>query len=172
MKKSNWTRCLEKDYSYKKFQFDGFKGIVSLSKIKKLTGPLIIHYDFKDVLIADDNYTHLQFAFENENFWLTAMYDNNDNLIELYFDITNGNYFEEEDNPYFYDMFLDIVVTNDEEVYVIDQEELKAALDEGEISIGEYDKAIQTANNLYNYLEKNKKKVIEYCYKCLQERKI
>ena len=171
MKKSNWSRCLEKEYSYKKFEFEKFKGIVSISKLKKLTGPLTVHYDFGDVLIADDNYTHLQFAFENENFWLTAMYDNNDNLIELYFDITNGNYFDEESNPYFYDIFLDIVVTREEKIYIVDKDELKAALDEGTISIDDYNGAIETSKSLYEYLEKNKHRLIEYCYQCLQEMK-
>ena len=46
------------------------------------------------------------------------MYDDKDELIELYFDITNGNYFEELSNPYFYDLFLDIVVTK-EKKYIL-----------------------------------------------------
>lgn len=169
MQKTNWSRCLEKEYYSKEFKFDNFEGIVSLSILKKLTAPLIIHYPFGDTLIADNNYKHLQFAFRNQYFWLTAMYDDKDELIELYFDITKGNNFDNLDNPYFYDMFLDIVVTKNKEIYIVDKDELQIALEENTICKEEYDKAFETANWLYNYLIENRDNVIDYCYRCLKE---
>lgn len=171
MQKTNWSRCLEKEYTYKTFSFDNFEGIVSLSKLNKLTAPLVINYEFGETLIADNNYKHLQFAFKNQNFWLTAMYDNNNELIELYFDITNGNYFEDLSNPYFYDLFLDIVVTKSRKIYIVDKNELKMALDEKIITHEEYVKAQETVKWLYDYLKKNKDCIIEYCYQCLEEMK-
>ena len=68
MCKTNWNRCLEKEYKYQKFEFDGLEGIVSLSKFNKLVAPLVINYEFGDIKIADDNYVWLQFAFKNQNF--------------------------------------------------------------------------------------------------------
>lgn len=171
MKKTNWSRCLEKEFTFKTFKFDEFEGIVSLSKLNKLTAPLVIKYEFGDVLIADNNYKHLQFAFKNQNFWLTAMYDDKEQLIELYFDITNGNYFEDLSNPYFYDLFLDIVVTKDKKIYIVDEYELKMALNDKIITLKEYEKAQETAKWLYNYIENNKNFIIDFCYQCLQELK-
>ena len=171
MKRSDWFRCLEKDYSYKEFTFDKFSGIVSSSKLKKLTGPLVIHYEMGDVLLADDNYTWLQLAFRDECFWLTAMYDDKDNLIQLYFDITKGNFFEEEDNPYFYDMFLDVVVTKEGRIVILDEDELKMALENNIISVQEYQEANNIVKELVSYLEKNKDNLIKYCYQLLQEMK-
>lgn len=171
MQKTNWSRCIEKEYTYRGFKFDDFEGIISLSKLNKLTSPLIINYEFGDTLIADNNYKHLQLAFKNQNFWLTAMYDDKEELIELYFDITNGNYFEELSNPYFYDLFLDIVVTKDKKIYIVDKDELKMALADKTITKEEYDKAQRTAEWLYKYLKSKKDCLIDYCYQCLQEMK-
>ncbi|WP_273398661.1 DUF402 domain-containing protein [Traorella massiliensis] len=169
MCKTNWNRCLEKEYKYQKFEFDGLEGIVSLSKFNKLVAPLVINYEFGDIKIADDNYVWLQFAFKNQNFWLTAMYDDEEELIELYFDITNGNYFDDLKNPYFYDLFLDIVVTKQKKIYVIDQDELQMAFDDNTITKEEYDRALDTADRLYHYLNENVDSIIEYCHQCLQE---
>ncbi len=171
MFKTEWHRCLEKEYKTEYFKFDNFEGIVSLSKFKKLTGPLVINYEFGDIKIADDDYTWVQFAFKNQNFWLTAMYDDKENLIELYFDITNGNYFDDLKNPYFYDLFLDIVVTKQKEIYIVDKNELQMALDDKAITKEEYDKAQSVVNWLYNYINENKERIIDYCYQCLQQMK-
>ncbi len=169
MKKTGWKRCIEKYYNYKEFEFDGLSGIVSLSYLQKLEAPLTIHYDFGDVMIADNNYKHLQFAFRNENFWLTAMYDNKNNLIELYFDITNGNYFDDLSNPYFYDIFLDIVVTKDRQIHIVDEDELDMALSENVIDLEKYNNAKNTAENLCEYLDKKKDNLITFCNKTLEE---
>lgn len=166
MKRTDWKRCTEKEYKYKFFEFDEYYGTVGFLKIKKVTEPLIIHYYFGDKKIADDNYTFLEFAFRNQNFWLTAMYDDNDKLIELYFDMTNGNCFDDESNPYFYDLYLDVVVT-DNEIYVVDEDELTEALNKNIISNNEYDKAINTKNVLLDYLKNNKDRLIDYCYNTL-----
>ena len=149
MCKTNWNRCLEKEYKYQKFEFDGLEGIVSLSKFNKLVAPLVINYEFGDIKIADD--------------------DDEEELIELYFDITNGNYFDDLKNPYFYDLFLDIVVTKQKKIYVIDQNELQMAFDDNTITKEEYDRALDTADRLYHYLNENVDSIIEYCHQCLQE---
>lgn len=168
MKKSGWTRCLEKEYYFKEFIFNQFSGVASLSILKKVESPLIINYNFGDVLIADDNYKLLQLAFKNEKFWLTAAYDNYDNFIQLYFDITNGNYFEDISNPYFYDLFLDVVVTKDRKIYVIDKDDLELALTNKVINSEEYNNANKTCENLCNYLEVNKEDIIDFCTKMLK----
>lgn len=171
MQKTGWKRCLEKEYCYREFNFNEMSGIVSLSHFKKIESPLTIHYEFGDTLIADNNYKYLQFAFREKNFWLTAMYDDKDTLIELYFDITKGNYFDELSNPYFYDLFLDVVVTNSREIYIVDRDELDDAMVENVITEEEYNMAIKTADSLCRYLSLNKEMVIELCYGMLLEMK-
>lgn len=101
MKRSNWRRVLRKDYVAKDFETDGQQGQMSLSVLKELTAPLTIHYPFGDVLIADKDFRWLQIALKGQFFWMTAMYNNKEQLINLYFDITSGNRFDNPDNPCF-----------------------------------------------------------------------
>ena len=66
-------------------------------------------------------------------------------------------------------MFLDIVITKNKEIYIVDKDELQIALEENTISKEEYDKAIETVNWLYDYLIENRDNVIDYCNRCLKE---
>ena len=169
MKNDEWFRIIEKRYISKPIQFNGDKGIISLNIWDKVTAPLTVSNSKYDVKIADDGYKWIQVAFENRHFWLTAMYDDKDNLIELYFDIVRGNYFDDIDNPYCYDLFTDIVVTKDKEILIADEDELQMAFDENTIAKEEYDMVKKTTKELYNYLLQNKENVIDMCHKYLQE---
>ena len=96
------------------------------------------------------------------------MYDNNDELVEIYFDITASNHFEDLDNPYFYDLFTDIVITNDGDVHIVDEDELDKAMEEKVISSEQYNLAKYTTKKLFDYIV-NKKSIIDYCYKKMKE---
>ena len=162
MKRSNWPRVLCKDYAAKNFEIDGMRGQVSLIVLKELTGPLTVHYPFGDVLIADEGFRWLQIALKDQFFWITAMYDRNEQLINLYFDITNGNRFDAPENPCFEDMYLDIVAAAGN-LMILDQDELDEALTGGEISREEYDHAQKVCRELYAYLTMNKDKIVDWC---------
>lgn len=164
MKRTNWPRVLRKDYIAKDFELEGHRGQVSLSILRELTAPLTIHYGFDDVLIADRDYSWLQIALKDQYFWLTAMYDDHGQLIELYFDITGGNRFDDPENPCFEDMYLDIVIAGDT-LEILDQDELDEALQNGDITQAEYDHAERVCRELYAYLSANKANVISQCAK-------
>jgi len=40
-------------------------------------------------------------ALIDQHFWLTVMFNEFDELVQLYFDISKSNHFENRDNPYF-----------------------------------------------------------------------
>lgn len=162
MKRTNWPRVLRKDYVAKDFEMDGCQGQMSLSILRELTAPLTIHYGFGDVLIADRDYGWLQVALKDQYFWLTAMYDDHGQLINLYFDITGGNRFDDPENPCFEDMYLDIVIAGDH-LEILDQDELDEALQNGEISQSEYDHAETVCRELFACLRANKAEVIDRC---------
>ena len=162
MKRTNWPRVLRKDYIAQDVEFQGRRGQVSLSALRELTAPLTIHYDFGDVLIADRDYCWLQLALKDAHVWLTAMYDSRGKLIELYFDITGGNRFDDPENPCFEDMYLDIAVVDDT-IAVLDQDELDEALQNGHITQAQYDHAEAVCRELFAYLSANKAEVIDWC---------
>lgn len=171
MKRSDWHRCLRKEYVARDCRIGGIKGKESLTVLKELTGPLKVHYDFGDVLIADVDYAWLQVALKDQCAWLTAMYDAKGKLIQLYFDITKGNCFDDPDNPYFTDMYLDIAVTDAGEIQVVDQDDLDRALEKGVITREEYDHAEEACRKLHDYLVENKDAVIDYCNLAFRELK-
>lgn len=171
MKKTVWPRCVRKDYISRDCLINGIQGVESLSVLRELTAPLTVHYDFGDVLIADTGYSWLQIALNGQYFWLTAMYDGNGRFIQLYFDITNGNCFDDPDNPCFDDMYLDIVVTNGGKIQIVDQDELDDALAAGAVTKEEYEHTKKVCHELYEYLLLNKDDVIEMCGRKVDELK-
>ncbi len=163
MKRTGWQRCIQKDSIAEDCTFGKVRGRKSLMIFRELTAPLTIHYDFGDIRIADTGYAWLQIALEDQFFWLTAMFDAEENLIQLYFDITAGNSFQDPENPCFTDMYLDIVVTAGGEIHVLDRDELADALARGAITREEAAHAESVCRELAAYLKDNKENVIALC---------
>ena len=122
----------------------------------------IYFYNFFDVVkkilisngktILDNNYKWLEFYDYNSKVKLTAIYDENNNNVEWYFDIAkeigkeNGIAYED-------DMYLDVVVTPTGEIILLDEDELKDALDRYEISKSDYENAYKEAYSLMDKLQ-------------------
>ena len=133
--------------------------------IKKVTAPLIKNYKNCQKKIVDENFYWLQIGIENVNYWITAMYDNNKKIIQYYIDITSKNCINSNEETFFYDLFLDIVMLDNGELYLLDEDELKEALDEKNISINQYEFAYRKANEIMEYLSKEKSKLEYLCNK-------
>lgn len=170
MKRTSWPRVLRKEYVARDFEVNGHQGQMSLIRFRELIAPLTIRYKFADVLIADKDYCWLQIALKEQYFWLTAMFDDKGKLLELYFDITAGNRFDDPENPCFEDMYLDIVIAGDT-IEILDQDELDEALQSGDISQQEYDHAEKVCRELFEYLCIHKSKVIDWCNRSYRELK-
>lgn len=168
MKRTDWGRVLRKDYIAWDFRRNGHQGRMSLSILRELTAPLTIHYSFGDVLIADEGFGWLQIALKDQFFWITAMYDRQGQRINLYFDITAGNHFDNPDNPWFADLYLDIVANGDV-LEVLDRDELDEALENGDITREEYDHAISVCQKLYEFLKENQVYIADWCDQSFRE---
>ena len=109
MKKTNWKRVTEREYASSVIEEENIKGVASLLFIKKVESPSFkVYKNNIKIKIADEKFYWLQLAIENENYWVTAMYDNNKNIIQYYIDITEKNIIDVKDDSYFYDLFLQI----------------------------------------------------------------
>ena len=109
MSRKSWKRVIDRKYVVDSFNENGLIGKASLIHIKKVTSPSIKNMNGNNVVIANDNFFWLQIGLENKNYWITAMYDDNKRLIQYYIDITKRNHVSNEDDPYFEDLFLDVV---------------------------------------------------------------
>jgi len=163
MRRSDWHRILEREYTSSTCAFQGMEGVVSLLQIQKVTQPLTVHYETGDVLIADAGYSWLQVAFKDQFFWATIMYDNKGKFMQGYFDITGENTFEDMENPTFTDMYLDLVLLKNGDIQVLDQDELEEALGQKEITEAQYWKTVKVGEELYRFLQKNSKDFLKFC---------
>lgn len=171
MQHKDWFRIIKKQYISREIQIDNYHGVVSLNIWEQIAEPLFVNNSKYDVKILDNGYKWIQIALRDTHFWLTAMYDNQDKLIEIYFDITRENYFDDINNPCFDDLFSDIVITNDKQVYILDEDELEMALSENVITKEEYGRVKDTTKKLYSYLVNNMDYVIDICQKYFNELK-
>lgn len=165
MNKTNWERIKKSQFKKKKELFLGQKSIIGLINIEEVKEPLILDNNIGKYKIVDNGYKWIQIAIEKENYWITAMFNQKNELIQIYIDITNGNILDEI-NPYFDDLYIDIVIYNNN-IYVLDEEELENAYKKGNILEKEYTLSKETSSRLYKYLKINKNKIIKECYKIL-----
>ena len=163
MRRSDWPRILERKYKASPCSFQGMEGVVSLLQIQKVTEPLKVHHEFGEVLIADAGYAWLQVAFKEQMFWATVMYSPEGEFLQGYFDITAWNHFDVMDNPTFQDMYLDLVLTSDREILVLDQDELEEALKKKEITEEQYEQTVKAGEELYRFLQENGEEFLRFC---------
>lgn len=162
--KRRYTSCAEPDIF-------GTAGCVSLIMIDEVIEPLTVHYSGRKVIIADAGYSWFQAAIPEAHWWLTAMFDADDRFIQIYFDITNGNRFDPPENPTFEDMYLDIVVSADGTVEIVDQEELDEALQSGAITAAQHRNATVSCEALSHFLRENTAAMLQWCKECQQKLK-
>ena len=143
-----------KTYSSKiiRIDEDTLKGYAGYIIIHEVNRPFIVGEKDNEICLADNGYSEINFLPDKENWKLCAMYDNNGNIIEWYFDITRKNSIDEEGNPYCDDLYLDIVLMPDGKTIIYDEDELQEALSNGSVSQSEYNMAYQVKNEL---IEKN-----------------
>lgn len=172
LRRDEFNRILKKEIQTIQVEDEGFKGTISLMTILEVSEPMVVSYPTYQVTILDQKYQWLQLAPKDDNWWLTVLYDDLGNLIESYFDITKQNDFEDEDNPTFIDMRLDVVISKERGAIILDEDELKEALEEKLITKEEYELAFFLAKSIIQGYNRNKAKYyafIDRYYQKLQE---
>lgn len=164
LKRNDWKRLIEKRTIVKDEKNSLFEGKVCYLEMQKVSSPLIVSSPIGKVTIANKNYKNLIFAPKNKNWWLTVMFDDEDNIIESYFDITKTNDFSNPENPYFIDMKLDICIPYQKEPTIMDEEELQTAFTQGLITKKDYDIAYLTANKIIEFYNLHKEEYYHYIY--------
>lgn len=118
--------------------------------------------------LMDNNYKWLEFYDYSSKVKLTAFYDENNEIIEWYFDIAR-KIGKQNGIPYEDDLYLDVVVNPNGEIMLLDEDELKEAFDRFEVSKAEYDMAYKEAEQLMSKLKNNKEKLKEFTDKYLNQ---
>lgn len=131
--KRRYANKVNGEYIQKRIDEEFFKGYVAFVKIKDVQNPLIVNDGEKDVCIKDNDYEWFEVYPDNEHYAITIMFDDKNNLIEWYFDISKEVGIE-DGIPYEDDLYVDIVITPNGRKEILDEEELMDALNKNEIT--------------------------------------
>jgi len=129
----------------------------SIKEIIKVKSPFILS---TGLCLIDNDYYIVEIIPKNENYSIRAFLNNSKQLLQYYIDISLGNGLDTDVNiPYYDDLFLDIIIT-DGQIDVVDDDELINALNNNEITINDYNLAIETKNKLLKEIENNSNKYL------------
>jgi hypothetical protein len=140
--------------------FEGHVGLIRFGDVKT---PLSASLDGKTYDIIANGVCWLQLAPKLEKWWLTALYDAKGALRQFYFDITDGSFIDENGEPSFYDLMLDVVALPDGGIYVLDRDELDRALEERFITPEQHSRALSEGDRLVSWLRENLKALAAFC---------
>ena len=152
-KKSSKSRTNEKDFS----------GDVYFYNFIEVKDKIIIP---NGKSIIDNNYKWLEFYDYNSKVKLTAIYNENNKIVEWYFDIAR-EIGKENGVPFEDDLYLDVVVTPEGKIILLDEDELKEALNRMEITDLEYKNVYREANQLIEKLKDKKDELQKFTDKYL-----
>ena len=111
---------------------------ISVKKIIDIKEPFILS---NGLCIIDNNYYIMEVIPKNENYAMRVFFNNKKEILEYYFDVSLENGVDKEAGiPYYDDLFIDVTKIKDK-VEVLDEDELKEALDNNEISITDFELA-------------------------------
>lgn len=84
--RSDWKRVLARQYAQSYIGSDDFKGYVTLLRIVKVSEPLFVNYEGKQICIVDDGYQWLQQFPSGKNHSVTTMFDAKGHIVQWYID--------------------------------------------------------------------------------------
>ncbi|GIO43631.1 DUF402 domain-containing protein [Paenibacillus apis] len=146
--RANWRRITQRQFKSKYVESEAFTGYITLYNIHALRDPLWKTYGGHTFRIADKGYTWIQYYPKGAHFIVTAMFDNQGEIVEWYIDVCKTQGVTDQGVPWFDDLYLDIVVLRNGEVFLLDEDELDDALGRGLITVKDYDLATETAREL------------------------
>ena len=133
-------------------RFDGYASAVFVERVHE---KFVCELNGRKFCLVDDGYTWIQRLPVEKNWSVTAMFDDRSNIIQWYFDITKQNSIDENGQPFYDDLYLDVVVLPSGEVVLFDEDELKEALESGDITQKEFDLAYSEANKIMEGMAKD-----------------
>lgn len=122
-----------------------YVGILSINEVPE---PQIWKYNGEDLFVCDNNYQWLTIMPKNDYYCLTVMMNENREMQVCYIDMIDEQGYDEEGVPYFYDLYLDLVVYPNGIVIEDDMDELQEALQKSDITQQQYEQALLTSEKL------------------------
>ena len=160
---SHMARLLRRSFACAPFSAGDLSGEVALVRMEEVRAPLVVKHGETGVRVAGAGFFWLEAAPRARHWWLTAALDENGGIVQYYFDITLENDIRPGGQSSFLDLFLDVVLSPGGDVYILDRDELAAALSAGEISPAQYALALREAEALARALPAREGELAAFC---------
>ena len=157
-----WKCIQEKNRVGKILHETNYSGYIGLLKIEQVSERQVWNYNGTDITVCDNGYRWLTIMPENEFYCITVMMDDNYDIQVSYIDIIDSQGIDEDGVPYFYDIYLDLVVYPDGHIVVDDMDELEEAYATNDISEIQYLRTLDIAKQLQEGLLMDKDKFNTY----------
>lgn len=172
MKRSNftyseWNSILEKDLQVVEANAEEFKGHIGCLEILEVSEPQVWKFRGEDITVCNKGLKWLSIMPGEDYYCITAMLDEKEQVLLWYIDMIAGQGVK-DGVPWFDDLYLDLVVYPDGTTVVDDLDELEEALEQKEITDGQFHLAVETAKRLQEGLLSNMDRFREFTRMCLE----
>ncbi len=147
-----WKCIIKKDRIGRVVESSEFSGYVGILNITEVSEPQIWSYNGEKVMVCDKNYQWLTIMPEDDYYCITVMMNEKREVQVCYIDMIAEQGYDKDGVPYFYDLYLDLVVYPDGTIIEDDMDELHNALEDGDITKQQFDLALNTCDKLKNGL--------------------
>lgn len=147
-----WKCIIKKDRIGSAVELSEFSGYVGILNITEVSEPQIWSYNGEEVIVCDKNYQWLTIMPEDDYYCITVMMNEKREVQVCYIDMIAEQGYDKDGVPYFYDLYLDLVVYPDGTIIEDDMDELHNALEDGDITKQQFDLALNACDKLKNGL--------------------
>ena len=163
-----WKCIISKDIFGKRVNSEPLNGYIGLIDIKEVSEAQIWKFNGEDIVVCDKGRKWLSILPQDDWYCITAMMDEDGNILLWYIDMIAEQGIDEDGVPYFDDLYLDLVVYPDGSIVVDDMDELEDALSKKDITQEQYNLAIETSNRLQRGMLSDISSFMEYTRKCCE----
>lgn len=157
-----WRRVKRLGYQEKWVDALSFTGYAVRLTLDEVSDPAYMPVGEKILCVGDRGYVYLQYFPHDQAYAVTKMLDELGNTVQWYIDICKGHGKDENGHIWYDDLYLDIVVLPEGEVYLLDQDELDEALQKGMITSEEHRFACETADKLLKEIMEGKRDAFDF----------
>ena len=173
MKKSRlsydeWKCIVSKESRGKRIHSELVKGYVGLIDIKEVKEPQIWRFNGADTVVCAKGIKWLTILPQNDWYCITAMINEQKEIVLWYIDMIAGQGIDVDNVPYFDDLYLDLIVYPDGTIIVDDMDELEEALVKGYITQEQFSLAIETSNRVRETILSDISSFTKYTKKCYE----
>ena len=163
-----WKCIISKDIFGKRVNSELLNGYIGLIDIKEVSEAQIWKFNGEDIVVCDKGRKWLSILPQDDWYCITAMMDEERNILLWYIDMIANQGIDADGVPYFDDLYLDLVAYPDGTIVVDDMDELEDALSKRDITQEQYNLAIETSNRLRRGMLSNISSFMEYTRKCYE----